>query len=186
MKPAAFIDRDGTVIVERCYLADPAGVELLPGAAAALRRLHDAGYALVLVTNQSGLARGLFSVAELLAVQDRLAVLLRAQGVVLDGVYYCPHHPDFGPACDCRKPATGMFRRAAADLRLDLRTSACIGDRINDVEPAAAFGGRGLLVLTGYGTEQAPGAAAWIEVVRDLAEAADRLIPSDAHRPVGG
>src|SRR5512138_987740 len=95
LKPAAFIDRDGTLIVERCYLADPAAVELLPGTAEAIRHLQRAGYAVVLVTNQSGIARGYYSLADYHAVQDRVAELLLADGIVLDGVYYCPHHPDF-------------------------------------------------------------------------------------------
>ncbi|NJD09591.1 MAG: HAD family hydrolase [Gemmatimonadetes bacterium] len=186
MKSAVFVDRDGTLIVERCYLADPAGVELLPETGAALRRLQHAGFALVLVTNQSGIARGYYSAADFLAVQRRLSDLLGREGVSFDGVYYCPHHPDFGPSCDCRKPATGLFRRAALDLDIDLQGSAYIGDRIADVEPAAAFGGRGFLVRTGYGAAQAPAAAPWIQVVRDLAEAAEMLAPVDALRPPGG
>jgi D-glycero-D-manno-heptose 1,7-bisphosphate phosphatase len=188
LRRAAFIDRDGTLITERFFLADPAGVELLPGAARALRRLKAGGFALVLVTNQSGIARGLYSLEDFLAVQVRLATLLSVEGIALDGVYYCPHHPDFGPPCDCRKPAPGLFRQAAAELRLDLRTSAYIGDRLKDVQPAATLGGRGILVRTGYGAAQEAPAADWLETVADLAEAAVRLVPDypDATSPNPG
>lgn len=175
---AAFVDRDGTLIVERYYLADPAGVELVPGAVDALRRLQQAGYAIVLVTNQSGIARGLYTLADFQAVQLRLEELLAAAGVRLDGVYYCPHHPGFGPSCDCRKPALGLFRRAAAELALDLAASAYIGDRLKDVQPAAALGGRAILVLTGYGAEHASSAGPEVEIVTDLAQAAARLLDS--------
>jgi len=175
-RPAAFIDRDGTLIVERHYLADPAGVVLVPGATEALRRLQAAGYALVLVTNQSGIARGFYSLADFQAVQQRLAAVLEAQGVTLDAVYYCPHHPDFGPPCDCRKPGLGMFQRAAAELNLDLAASLYIGDRLKDVEPAEALGGRALLVLTGYGMDHRQHAAASVEIVSDLAAAVERVL----------
>ncbi len=151
LRPAAFLDRDGTIMVERGFLADPAGVELIPGATEGLRALREAGYALVLVTNQSGIARGYFGVDEFRAVQARLEALLAAEGIALDGVYLCPHHPDFGEACDCRKPAPGLYRRAAAELRLDLARSLFIGDRLSDVEAAGALGGRGILLRTGYG-----------------------------------
>jgi D-glycero-D-manno-heptose 1,7-bisphosphate phosphatase len=176
-RPAAFLDRDGTLIVERYYLADPAGVELVPTTLPALRRLQQGGYALVLVTNQSGIARGLYSLDDFLAVQARLVQVLRAGGVTLDGVYFCPHHPQFGTPCDCRKPAVGLFRRAAAELDLDLARSAYIGDRLKDVQPAAELGGRGIMVRTGYGAEHAPFADATVEVVNDLAEAAVLLVP---------
>ena len=175
-RPAVFLDRDGTLIVEREYLADPAGVELLPGATAALRRLRAAGFAIVLISNQSGIARGLFGVPDFEAVQARLASVLRTQGLELDAVYYCPHHPEHGPPCECRKPATGLFRKAAAELVLDLPSSAFVGDRLSDVEPALTLGGRALLVRTGYGAALAATAPAWVEVVNDLEEAADRIL----------
>src|SRR5690606_28796756 len=130
-RPAAFLDRDGTLIVEREYLADPEGVEFTPGAVGALRRLQQAGYALVLVTNQSGIGRGLYTLADFQAVQARIEKQLAAEGVVLDGVYYCPHHPD--EDCSCRKPGLALFRQAAMELDLDLERSVYIGDRVRDV-----------------------------------------------------
>lgn len=173
-RPAAFLDRDGTLIVEREYLADPAGVELVPGAADALRRLRQAGYALVLVTNQSGIGRGLYTTADFAAVQARLEQDLAAAGVALDGVYVCPHAPHAG--CDCRKPGLALFLQATAELDLDLAASVFIGDRLRDVEPAARLGGRGLLVGTGYGADESSRAGEGVEVVRDLAEAVARVV----------
>ena len=173
-RPAAFLDRDGTVMVEREYLADPAGVELVPGAADALRRLRQAGYALVLVTNQSGIGRGLYTHADFTAVQARLEQELAAAGVTLDGVYFCPHAPDTG--CACRKPGTALFLQAAAELGLDLGASVFIGDRLRDVEPAAGLGGRGILVRTGYGVDESASASAGVAVVADLAAAAARVL----------
>lgn len=173
-RPAAFIDRDGTLIVEREYLADPDGVAFTPGAEDALRRLKAAGYALVLVTNQSGIGRGLYTLEDFRAVQRRIDERLRAAGVSLDGVYWCPHHPD--EACACRKPGLALFHQAAAELDLDLAASVYIGDRLKDIEPATALGGRAFLVCTGYGAAQAAEAGADVAVVRDLAEAAGRLV----------
>lgn len=171
-RPAAFIDRDGTLIVEREYLADPDGVELLPGAADALRALAAAGFALVVVTNQSGIARGLYSEADFRAVQHRLETILAGHGVHLHAVYHCPHHPDITGACDCRKPAHGLFLRAARDLGLDLAASVYIGDRLRDVTPGLALGGRAILVRTGYGGGEAAAAPAAVAVADDLRAAA--------------
>lgn len=167
----AFLDRDGTIIVEHEYLDDPAGVELVPGAAAALRRLRDAGFILIVVTNQSGIARGFYTLRDFEAVQARLEDMLRHEGVQLDGVYYCPHHPEFTGPCDCRKPGLGMYRQAAEQHGLDLSRSVFIGDRIKDVLPADELGGLGLLVRTGYGSEEAASAPASVAVVADLPEA---------------
>lgn len=132
-RAAAFIDRDGTVIRNAHYLSDPEAVELLPGAAAALRRLQQAGYLLILVSNQSGLARGYFSPADLQAVHRRLEEELAAAGVVLDGYYYCPHGPD-DPDCHCRKPAVGMLAQACRDFAIDLGHAVVIGDSACDVQ----------------------------------------------------
>lgn len=145
-RPAAFLDRDGTVIVDRDYPGDPAAVELLPGAARAIRRLNQAGMAVVMVTNQSGIGRGLISAAEFLAVQRRVTELLEAEGARVDAVYHCPHAPWESPPCQCRKPAPGMFRAAGADLGLDLAASIYVGDRLRDVLPGRELGGRAFLV----------------------------------------
>lgn len=175
-RPAAFLDRDGTLVVERHYLADPAGVELVPGVAAALRRLQAAGWALIVVTNQSGIARGLYDEAAFHAVQRRVEEALAEQGVRLDSVGYCPHHPDYTGPCACRKPGTLLFTAAAERLGIDFASSAFIGDRLKDVLPARELGGRAFLVRTGYGALQESEADDDIEVVDDVGEAVDRLL----------
>ena len=171
-RPAAFIDRDGTIMREREYVSDPALVELLPGAIDGLRALQAAGYTLVVVSNQSGIARGYYDDAAYRAVQARLLALLEERGVEVAGSYHCPHHPDFTGPCDCRKPATGLFREAAAELGLDLARSIFAGDRLRDVEPAGALGGRAFLVRSGYGAEEAGAAGPDIVVCEDLAAVA--------------
>ncbi|HEY2954594.1 MAG TPA: HAD family hydrolase [Candidatus Eisenbacteria bacterium] len=151
-RPAVFLDRDGTIVVERGYLSDPSEIELLPGAARALRELKAAGYPLVVVSNQSGVGRGLFPASRVHEAMARLRGLLREHGVELDGIYFCPHRPDEG--CACRKPGTALLERAADDLRLDLKRSVMVGDKRLDPETGRRAGGLGLLVRTGYGRDE--------------------------------
>jgi len=165
MRRAVFLDRDGTLVREKHYLAQPEALELLPGSGEALRLLRQTGLALVLVSNQSGVARGYFDEAQVAAVHARLAELLAAEDVVLDGVYYCPHHPEAKLAayrlhCDCRKPAAGMLRRAARELALELDGSWVVGDKPEDLALGRGQGLRPVLVRTGYGaaTERGLGA----------------------------
>lgn len=146
LRPAVFFDRDGTLIEDEHYLSDPARVRLRPGAAAAVRRVNQAGLAVVIVTNQSGIARGMYTEAQYEAVRDRTLALLGEGGAHVDATYHCPHHPDFGPACACRKPGIALFQQAAAEHALDLARSALVGDRLRDVSPAARFGALGVLV----------------------------------------
>ena len=143
---AVFLDRDGTLVRDPGYLHDPALVELLPGVVEGLRALARAGWPLVVVSNQSGIARGLFGPAAFHAVTARLEELLAPHGVRFAGVYYCPHHPDFTGPCRCRKPGVELFERAARELGLDLRRSWFVGDMLKDAEPAARLGGRGILL----------------------------------------
>ena len=171
-KRAAFLDRDGTIIVEREYLADPAGVQLVEGALDALKALLAAGYQLIVVTNQSGIARGLYSDADFQAVQQHLEAILAAHGIRFTGVYYCPHHPDFTGPCDCRKPDPGLYLRAAREHDIDLARSVYIGDRVKDVAAASRFGGRGILVRTGYGAEESAAKPPDVASAEDLLEAA--------------
>lgn len=151
MRPAVFLDRDGTVIEEVGYLGDPDGVEILPGIPQALRKLSEAGFALVLVTNQAGVARGYFTDADVRAVNGRTAELLEAEGVTLDGMYHCPHHPDISGPCDCRKPAPGMLLEAAKEHSLDLQRSWMVGDHPSDAGAGRAAGARPVMVRTGHG-----------------------------------
>jgi len=176
-RPAVFLDRDGTLLVDPGYLRRPEDVRLLPGAAEAVARLNRGHLLVVIVTNQSGMARGLYGVAEFAAVQHRLTDLLATHGARIDGTYYCPHHPDVSGACGCRKPGVRLFEEAAAALGIDFRRSWFVGDKASDVEPAFALGGRGLLVETGEGSHHAAAARALgVPVVPDLAAAADRIL----------
>ncbi len=180
---AVFLDRDGTLLLEKDYLADPAGVELVPGALEALRSLRGAGLALVVVTNQSGIARGLYSEADYHAVAAELDRRLAAAGVPVDGTYHCPHHPDHTAPCDCRKPGPGMYLRAARELDLRLEGSWFVGDKLTDLLPARRFRGGGLLVLTGHGAEAARELPADFEAVPDLPAAARRILAAEAADP---
>jgi D-glycero-D-manno-heptose 1,7-bisphosphate phosphatase len=145
---AAFLDRDDTLVVDHHYMSDPDQLELLPGAADAIRRLVAAGIPCILCTNQSGIARGRITLSQYRAVHLRLLDLLAAAGAPLLDTFSCPHHPDFTGPCDCRKPATGLFERAAALYRLDLSRCLFAGDRYRDIAAASKFGGRGLLVVS--------------------------------------
>jgi D-glycero-D-manno-heptose 1,7-bisphosphate phosphatase len=151
----AFIDRDGVIIEERGYLYRIEDFAPLPGAIAALRDLQAAGYALVVITNQSGIARGLYSESDYLIFSAHMEARLRADGVRLDAVEYCPHLPDAVVAryrldCDCRKPRPAMLQRAASRLGIDLGSSVVVGDRRTDIEAGRAAGvGRCFLVRSG-------------------------------------
>ena len=173
---AVFLDRDGTIIEDAGYLQDPGGVRLLPGAADAIRTLKANGYAIVVVTNQSGIARGLLTLDDYRATERRLDEMLAGEGVRLDGHYYCPHLPELSGPCECRKPGTLLYRQAAERFGIDLPQSWWVGDRLRDVLPAKALGGKGILVLTGTGESEARRAAAsGFPAVADLSAAA-RLI----------
>ena len=152
-RPAVFLDRDGTINVEVGYLSTPDRLALLPGAAEGIARLNRTGFMVVVVTNQSGLARGFFDAATLEAIHARLEEMLAEHHAHVDAFYYCPHHPDDG--CACRKPTPTMFQRAAAELGFDLGRSVLVGDTLTDIAPAAELGCRSVLVLTGYGREHA-------------------------------
>jgi D-glycero-D-manno-heptose 1,7-bisphosphate phosphatase len=154
-----FLDRDGTIIEEVGYLQDPSKVKLIPGAAEGIRRLNEHGVAVVVVTNQAGVGRGYFAESSVAGVHAELArQLAGAGGARWDAIYFCPHHPADG--CDCRKPGPGMFRRAAAEHGLDLGRSFVVGDKVSDVRAGALLGCRTVLVLTGYGAEEAERARA--------------------------
>jgi D-glycero-D-manno-heptose 1,7-bisphosphate phosphatase len=165
------LDRDGTLIFERHYLSSPQQVELLPGAAAGLRVLRNLGLGLVVLTNQSGVGRGLFDLHALDRIHDRLNGLLGDKGVELDRIYFCPHLPD--DACDCRKPATGMALHAATDLGFDTAQAFVIGDKAIDMKLGRAIGATTLLVLTGYGKQEQQASAGHADyVTEDLLGAA--------------
>ena len=155
-RAAVFLDRDGTINEQMGYINHLSRFVLLPGVVAAIRRLNQAGVPVVVVTNQSGLARGYFPPALLDQVHAEMRQRLAEGGARVDGVYVCPHHPEareerYRRACGCRKPRPGLLERAARELGLDLARSYMVGDRYSDVATGAAAGCRTVLVLTGYG-----------------------------------
>lgn len=155
------LDRDGTIIVDKHYLSEPAGVELLPGAATGLKKMQDLGFGLAVLTNQSGVGRGYYDIASVHACNARMVELLEAHGVTIAGVYHCPHAPEDG--CDCRKPAPGLMNQAVDALGFDSRDAIMIGDKQADMGVGHTSGATTILVRTGKG-------AAHEERCRDLAD----------------
>jgi len=143
-RAAIFLDRDGTLIRDANYPSDPAGVAAIPGVAEALHQLQAMGFALVVVSNQSGVGRGFITEAQAAAVDAQFREVFSHAGIAFDGVYYCPHSPDAG--CDCRKPLPGLLLRAQEDLDLSLADSFLIGDKVEDGQAAQAVGAVGMLV----------------------------------------
>jgi D-glycero-D-manno-heptose 1,7-bisphosphate phosphatase len=159
LRAGLFLDRDGTINTEVDFLRTPDEVHLLPGAARAIREANEAKLPVVVMTNQSGIARGYLTEDDLARVHNRLRELLAAEGAHVDAIEYCPHHPTAGRPpydveCDCRKPGTGMLRRAADRLGIDLAASFVVGDRCVDMEAGTRAGCRTVLVLTGYGATE--------------------------------
>ena len=152
-RPGVFMDRDGTLIYDPGHLTEPEEVELLPGVAAAVRRLNGAGVPVIVVTNQSVIARGLAPASKVEGGNARMRELLAAEGASLTAVYYCPHHPDFSGPCECRKPLPGMLVRGAREHDIDLKRSYMIGDAPTDIEAGAAAGVRTILVPENGGTK---------------------------------
>ena len=156
MKPAVFIDRDGTILDELGYVVPGAEVKIYPFSAAAISRLTDAGFPVVVITNQGGIALGMYDHAFVDETHARLTESLAKDGAQITAWYYCPHHPEgkvaaFTQVCECRKPGTGLLEAAARDLNVDLSQSWVVGDQWRDIELARRAGSRGILVRTGYG-----------------------------------
>lgn len=145
MKPYVFIDRDDTLIYDVPYLSDPDKAVLTPGAAEALAKLRQAGFGIILITNQSGIGRGLFSVEQMHAVNNRVRDLLRAGGADFDAVYFCPHAPQ--DECSCRKPKVGMLEMACRDFQVDLSRSVMVGDSSGDIQLGKNFGIRTVQIM---------------------------------------
>lgn len=176
MKPAAFLDRDGTIIRDTEYLRDPDQVELLDGAASAIRRLNERAIPVIVVTNQSGIARGLLTEQDYERVRMRVDKLLAADGARIDASYHCPHHPDFGLPCECRKPGVKLYRDAIAAHALDPGRSWFVGDRIRDVVPGEILGGAGILLIVESTPPEDATAAGSRTVAGSLAEAVDIIL----------
>jgi D-glycero-D-manno-heptose 1,7-bisphosphate phosphatase len=182
MRAAVFVDKDGTLIPDLPFNVDPARMELAPGSAEGLRLLAEAGYALVVVSNQSGVARGFFHEQELATVEERLKELCRDAGIRLDGFYYCPHHPagcvaEYAISCNCRKPEPGLIVRAAREGGLACTRSWLVGDILNDIEAGRRAGCRTVLLNNGNEREWTltPGRVPH-HVARDLAQAAHCIL----------
>lgn len=174
---AVFLDRDGTIVEDPGFLHRPEDVKPFRGAAEGIRRLNLAGYLVVVVTNQSGIARGLYGVADYKAVEKRLAQLLAKEKARIDASYFCPHHPQAPEPCACRKPRTKLFLDAQAALGIDFSRSWWVGDRLSDVQPARPLGGRAILVATGQGNlHQGQARAMGVTVVADLLTAAAEIV----------
>jgi len=156
---AVFLDRDGTINVEVGYLSKREDFVLIEGAADAIKLLNDAGFLVVVVTNQSGVARGYFTEDDVMAVNDKMLFELNVAGAFVDAVYYCPHHPDFGGEkygidCDCRKPNVGMIVKAQEKFEIDISESFVVGDHKGDIELGKNAGAKTIHVLTGHGEEE--------------------------------
>lgn len=177
-RPAAFLDRDGTIIRDASYIRDPNDVELLPDAAAAIRRLNDANVPVIVVTNQSGIARGLLSFDDYNAVRERIDTALANEGAEITATYMCPHHPDVDGECDCRKPGLMMYEMAIEVHGVDAARSLFVGDRMRDVIPAAAFGGLAIIldVESTPAEDRERARTEGIAIERSLGAAVDRFL----------
>ncbi len=181
-RPGAFLDRDGTIIVDANYIRDPNDVVLLPDAAAAIARLNAAGVVVIVVTNQSGIARGWLTPDDYEAVRRRIDELLAAErngrGARIDRTYMCPHFPGISGSCDCRKPGLELFRDAIADFDLDPRRSLFVGDRWRDVAPAESLGGRAIMldVASTPADDRARAGQEGLETASLLSQAVDRFL----------
>ena len=184
LRPAVFLDRDGTINVEKDYLHRAEDFTFIAGVPDAIRRLREAGFLVVVVTNQSGVARGYYPREAVCRLHEHLQQELRRHGAAIDGFYVCPHHPtegvgDYRIDCDCRKGAPGMLLQAARDHAIDLDRSFMVGDKLADIEAGQAAGCSSLLVRTGYGAKAEPAVLTRFpgtKVCKDLAAAADYIL----------
>lgn len=181
MDRAVFLDRDGTLVVERGYITSPDMLELVPGAAGAVVRLKAAGWKVLVVTNQGAIGKGELTEETLGAIHFRMMALLSEAGASVDAIYFCPHHPDavrdeMREECDCRKPRPGMILRAASENSIDLAESVMVGDTTRDIEAGRSAGTRTVLVLTGHGARTKTEKHRADHVAADLAAAADWIL----------
>ena len=184
LRRAVFVDRDGTIIVDKNYLSDPDEVELIPGAVEALKIFNSLSFLVVVVSNQSGVARGFYSIDDVERVNRHIRLLFEREGAYIDKFYYCPHYSggviaEYSYECDCRKPRAGMLLRASSELEIELSRSFVVGDKDADILLGRAVGATCILVLTGQGSlaTQKPDF-----VAKDILEAA-RWIKKRAYNP---
>lgn len=166
---AVFVDRDGTIIDETGYLSDPDKVRVLPRASSALKRLNQIGIPVIVISNQSGVARGMFGIQDVERVNQRIRDLLAADLASVDAIYFCTHHPDYDVECNCRKPRPGLLVAASRDLGISLPDSFMVGDKLIDIQAGKAAGTSTVLVRTGDGEKE-------LQSARDaILKAADRI-----------
>lgn len=166
LNKAIFLDRDGTINREVDFLRRVEDLRLLPKAASAIMLLRDLGFLVIVISNQSGIARGILTAADLETLQEELARRLKAKGAAIDAFYHCPHHPDgavkdLAIECSCRKPAPALFKKAAEDFGVDFSSSYAIGDRLRDLIAPKELGCGAILVRTGYGKEELKNREKW-------------------------
>ena len=159
MKGAVFVDRDGTISEEVGYISDLDQFRLMSKSAEAIKLINESGLKIIVITNQAGVARGYFPEEMVRHVHNKMEKLLSEHGAYLDGIYYCPHHPEgvieaYRKTCECRKPASGLLKRASKDHGIDLAASYVVGDKVTDIEFAHRVGAKAILVLTGYGKDE--------------------------------
>ncbi len=182
---AVFLDRDGVINVEKEYLHRIGDFEFLPGVPQALRLLKEAGFLLIVVTNQSGVARGYYSLEDVDRLHRHLQDQLAPYGAAVDGFYVCPHHPEHGAGdltinCSCRKPLPGMIEKAVVDFQIDPARSYLVGDKLSDIEAGQAAGCRSFLVRTGYGGRDAEVVPDDVAIFDDLPAAARAILEEEA------
>jgi histidinol-phosphate phosphatase family protein len=170
-----FLDRDGTIIEDKVFLGNPDEIEFFPGAIEAIKILRRLGYKIVVISNQSGIGRGILTKKMVNQVNESFLRSLKGKDAPVDALFFCPHHPDDN--CDCRKPKTGMIKKAATELKLDLKDAVVIGDHLCDIELGKNIGAKTVLVLTGHGKKELDESEnAHIEpdfVAKDLLDAAN-------------
>ncbi|WP_027180153.1 D-glycero-beta-D-manno-heptose 1,7-bisphosphate 7-phosphatase [Maridesulfovibrio bastinii] len=177
MKKYVLLDRDGTIIIDKHYLCDPAGVELLPGVVDGLKKFQKSGYGLIILTNQSGIGRGYYQEKDMHAVNNRMTELLAEHGISIAKIYFCPHAPEQN--CNCRKPETGMVEAAIRDFGFNIKDSLIIGDKICDIECGIKSGAASILVRTGKGAKEESKCTGKADYIADtISEAADFFICS--------
>lgn len=186
MQAAVFLDRDGTIIEDTGYISSPEQVKFLPGSIAAIKQLKDAGYKIIIISNQSGVARGLISEDMLQTIEKLIHRQILNGGAHVDSSYYCPHHPEHGSypyrqACECRKPHTGLIKKAVKDHDIDLSRSIMVGDHATDIETARRAGIKSVFVMTGHGPEEKANLKSQPDhIAADITAAADWILKQGA------
>lgn len=173
---AVFLDRDGTLNVDKGYVHRIEDWEWIPGAVEAIVALKKAGFLVIVVTNQAGIARGYYGDVDVSRLHAWVNEELGKRGTAIDGFYYCPHHPDYGGECECRKPKPGMLRAAQQDFDIDFTRSWLVGDKAADIQAGLAAGVKPILVLTGYGNDDRALLKSDVACTADIAAASDFVI----------